>query len=74
MGDQRQLAEGVRAACVAAALEAYEDAGLRGLCGEGRWEVALRAIQELDLNAVPEVADLVAGSSTADDDGTRRPD
>src|SRR2546426_9367952 len=44
-----QLAEAVRQACVQAALAAYEDAGIRGLCVEGRWEVAVGAIRSLDL-------------------------
>ena len=34
-----QMAEAVRQACIAAALQAYEDAGLSGLCHEGRWGV-----------------------------------
>ncbi len=45
----RRLAEAVRAACLAAAREAYEDAGLRGLCPEGRWEAALGAVAGLEL-------------------------
>jgi len=45
----RHLAEGVRSACLRAALDAYEDAGLRGLCAEGRWECALDAIRSLAL-------------------------
>lgn len=48
------LAETVRAACVKAALEAYEDAGIQGLCAEGRWEAALSAIRNLDLDRVVE--------------------
>lgn len=44
-----QLAEAVRAACLEAALKAHEDAGLRGLCEEGRWEAAVGALQSLDL-------------------------
>jgi hypothetical protein len=46
--------EAVRAACLNAALEAYEDAGIRGLCAEGRWEAALAAIRHVDLSAVLE--------------------
>lgn len=42
-------AAAVRDACVEAALDAWEDAGIRGLCAEGRWEVAIGAIQSLDL-------------------------
>ena len=46
------LAEAVRAACVETAVLAYEDAGLRGLCQEGRWEHALAAIRRLDLRTL----------------------
>jgi hypothetical protein len=40
----------VRAALVDAAVAAYEDAGVRGLCGEGAFEVAVSAMQKLDLS------------------------
>ena len=43
-------AESVRAACLDAAIQAYEDAGIRGLCADGRWEAALAAIRLLDLS------------------------
>lgn len=46
----RRLAEAVRAECLRAALEAHEDAGVRGLCQEGRWEAAIDAIRSLDLD------------------------
>jgi hypothetical protein len=46
------LVEAVRAACLDAALLAYEDAGIRGLCADGRWEAALAAIRHLDLSGV----------------------
>lgn len=45
----QQLAESVRAACIAAAREAYESAGISGLCAEGRWENAIGAMQTIDL-------------------------
>ena len=48
------LVEMVRAACLNAALAAYEDAGIRGLCTEGRWEAALTAIRHVDLSGVVE--------------------
>lgn len=48
--DSIQLAEAVRAACVRAAATAYEDAGIQGLCGEGRWEAAVGALQSIDLH------------------------
>jgi hypothetical protein len=46
------VVEAVRAACLDAALLAYEDAGMRGLCAEGRWEAALAAVRHLDLSGV----------------------
>jgi hypothetical protein len=46
------LAEAVRAACMKAALTAYDDAGTSGLCPDGRWECALAAIRRLDLRAL----------------------
>lgn len=46
--DQR-LAESIREACVEAALRAYEDAGISGLCAEGRWEMAVQGIRTLDI-------------------------
>lgn len=46
---QREQAEAVRRACIEAALAAWEDAGISGLCAEGRWELAIQAMRELDL-------------------------
>ena len=47
--DRQLLAERVRTACVHAALTAYEDAGLSGLCAEGRWEYTIGVLRQLDL-------------------------
>jgi hypothetical protein len=44
--------ERVRRACLDTAQRAYEDAGLRGLCAEGRWEAAIDAMRALDLRAL----------------------
>jgi hypothetical protein len=44
--------ERIRRACLEAAQRAYEDAGLRGLCAEGRWEAAIDAMRALDLRAL----------------------
>jgi len=52
----RRLAEAVREACIQAWREGYQDAGMSGLCAEGALEVALSAVQRLDLDAVVEVA------------------
>jgi hypothetical protein len=43
------LAEAVRAACVNAARDGYQDAAISGLCSEGAQEAALSAIQMVDL-------------------------
>jgi hypothetical protein len=49
MDDPLQIAEVVRQACIEAALRAYDDAGLSGLCQEGRWECAIDAMRALPL-------------------------
>ena len=49
MNEPLPLAEAVRRACIETALAAYEDAGIAGLCAEGRWEAAVSAMQSLDL-------------------------
>jgi hypothetical protein len=51
-GSERRIAEAVRAACVQAALDAYEQAGMDGLCHEGAWEAAVDAIRSLDLDGL----------------------
>jgi hypothetical protein len=50
--DPLQLAKAVRAACLEAATAAYEDAGVQGLCAEGRWEAAISALESLNLQAL----------------------
>ncbi len=42
------VAEAVRHACLVAALEAYEEGGLAGMCLEGRWDLAVDALKALD--------------------------
>jgi hypothetical protein len=51
------LADAIRSACIKAALLAYDDAGIRGLCHEGRWEYALAAIRHLDLRGLTGLVD-----------------
>lgn len=48
----RAAVEAVRAACLDAARQAYEDASMQGLCAEGCWEAAVGAVRALDLQAV----------------------
>jgi DNA-binding transcriptional MocR family regulator len=47
-------AQTVRDACVAVAQAAWEDAGVRGLCADGRWEAAIGAIRSLDPDTLPQ--------------------
>ena len=43
------FAKRVRQASVDAAVQAYEDAGVLGLCAEGRWEAAVSALKTVEL-------------------------
>jgi len=47
--EARRLAQRVRQVCLRAALEAWEEGGIAGLCAEGRWELAVDAVRALDL-------------------------
>ena len=58
---RRHTAEAMQAACLRAAREGYERAGLGGLCEAGRWEMAMDSIQSLDVNAF--LRELSSGSS-----------
>jgi hypothetical protein len=55
MSEEQVIAEhvatatAVRAACLQAAVSAYEQASMDGLCHEGAWEVALSAISALNV-------------------------
>ena len=51
-------ADAVRRAVIDAGVSAYEDAGLSGLCAEGRWEAAVDAMRSADVDAVDPVAAL----------------
>jgi hypothetical protein len=48
--DPERLAERIRARLLAAAEAAFEDAGIQGLCMEGRLEAAMSAMKTLDLS------------------------
>lgn len=50
--DPRPLVEPVRTALIDAALTAYEDAAIRGVCADGAWEVAITAMRRLDLSRI----------------------
>lgn len=46
------LATAVRDACYSAAITAYENASIDGLCHDGAWECALVAIKAINFEAV----------------------
>jgi len=52
MDDNLKIAEAVRQACLTAALQAYEDAGMSGLCNEGRWEYVIDVLRHLELRTI----------------------
>ena len=47
--DPEDLAKRIRDTCIEAVLQAYEDAGIQGLCAEGRWEAAVGALRTVEL-------------------------
>jgi hypothetical protein len=47
--DVEDLAKRIREACLEAVLQAYEDAGIQGLCAEGCWEAAISALRTVEL-------------------------
>jgi hypothetical protein len=48
----RIVAEAVIKECRASLIAAYEDAGTSGLCGEGRWEMALDSLRSINLSKI----------------------
>ena len=50
--DPEHIFIATRQACIQAALTAFEDASMSGLCCEGAWEAAVGAMQRLDLREV----------------------
>lgn len=50
--DALAVAHTVREACVAAAKQAYTQAAISGLCGEGALEAAIGAIETLDIETL----------------------
>lgn len=64
MQQRRRVAEAVRTACITAALHAYEEGGIFGLCAEGRWEYAVSALQRLDMEAL--LAEIVEEAAESD--------
>ena len=45
--ERTALAEAVRRACVEAAVQAAEDAGIRGLCADGQLQAAIDSMRSL---------------------------
>ena len=53
----RAIAEAARAQLIAAALDAWEQAGLAGLCHDGRFEFLIGALRRAPLDPHPPAAD-----------------
>lgn len=47
--ERRRIAETIRQACVEEALAAWEQGGMSGLCVEGRWDLAIDRLRNLDV-------------------------
>ncbi|MFZ0488119.1 MAG: hypothetical protein WAL83_14055 [Arenicellales bacterium] len=47
-----ELAARVREECINTAVSAYEDASIRGLCGEGAFEAAISAIRMMNVSSI----------------------
>jgi hypothetical protein len=54
---------------IAAALQAYDDAGISGLCHEGRWAYAVNAMRRLPLRPLVQALLLAAENKDAADSG-----
>lgn len=52
--DEKRKAEKIREACVREFIAAFEEAGIRGLCEEGRIEYAVDVVRSLDLKKILE--------------------
>lgn len=48
----QQLATAVQEQCYAAAVTAYEDAAVDGLCEDGAWECAVDAMRAVNLDEI----------------------
>lgn len=49
---EREIARRMQEACIAAAIAAYEDAAMSGLCHEGAFEAAISAMQMIDVDDI----------------------
>ncbi|MEO8196121.1 MAG: acetyltransferase [Thermoanaerobaculia bacterium] len=61
----KELEQRIRQAFVEAALLAYDDAGVQGLCAEGRWEAAVGALRSVELAHLLEPGSGTSSSQTA---------
>lgn len=52
---RKEVANAVLRACRKNLMAAYENAGLSGLCAEGKWEMALDSLNSLDLETIFEM-------------------
>lgn len=54
MKDLIIIVERVREECIKEFIRAYEEAGIKGMCEDGRIEYAVDAVRSLDLKNIPD--------------------
>ena len=59
---RRLAADAAKEALITVAMRAWEDAGLSGLCAEGRWEAAVGAMRAWDAGAAAARVDVAQDS------------
>lgn len=69
-GNVSGTADSIRRALIDAAEAAYEDAGIQGLCAEGRWEAAVSAMRNVDLQTVVQGSAASGASSSQSSSST----
>ncbi len=50
--NEKIMSEKIREACAKEFIRAYEEAGIKGLCEDGRIEYAVDAVRSLDLEKI----------------------
>ncbi|MFZ0241609.1 MAG: hypothetical protein WAL90_08180 [Desulfobacterales bacterium] len=61
--NEHKFAEAVRKSCLKILQRSYEEAGISGLCHEGRWEYAIDVLQNM---AIEELLKKIAGAASSD--------
>lgn len=60
------VGDAIRRAVIDAGEVAFEDAGIQGLCAEGRWEAAVAAMRAVDVGRITGTAEPAPRPSATD--------